>query len=229
MNRILFFMLLSVLFLLPTTVDANEPVTGVTLYPSSVIIPIYGREQLIATVLPTNATNQNVTWNSNNTAVAIVTATGLVVGFSPGTAIITVMTEDRGLTASCVVTVSNQPASIVSMNKPSISIKVGETDQLEAVFIPDVIWYFTWSSSNPAVATVNAVRPELGYAHAIVTGISPGTATITATQIDGVGHATCEVTVFDDNDICVGCNTIGYVVLGFTLMFALLSNVKRII
>jgi len=92
---------------------------------------------------------------------------------------------------------ANEPVVGIAMNKPSTSIQVGGTDQLQAIFAPDVIWHFTWSSSNPAVATVIAERPEMGNAYGLVTGISPGTATITATRINGVGYATCVVTVSD--------------------------------
>ena len=61
---------------------------------------------LTVTVLPAEAADKNVTWQSSNTAVATVTASGLVTAVGSGTATITVTTADGGHTASCTVTVS---------------------------------------------------------------------------------------------------------------------------
>lgn len=60
---------------------------------------------LTATVNPTNATNKNVTWSSNNESVATVT-NGVVKAVAEGEAKITVTTEDREFTAICTVTVN---------------------------------------------------------------------------------------------------------------------------
>jgi len=60
---------------------------------------------LSANVQPTNAANQNVTWHSSNTAVAIVNASGGVTSVSQGAATITVTTVDGGFTATSEVTV----------------------------------------------------------------------------------------------------------------------------
>lgn len=60
--------------------------------------------QLTATVLPANATDKAVTWQSSNTAVATVDQNGLVKAVGPGTAIITATAG--GKTATCVVTVT---------------------------------------------------------------------------------------------------------------------------
>jgi len=62
--------------------------------------------QLNATVAPTNATNRNVTWHSNNTNVATVSANGLVTARAAGTATITVTTQDGNRTAQVNVTVT---------------------------------------------------------------------------------------------------------------------------
>jgi uncharacterized repeat protein (TIGR02543 family) len=68
-------------------------------------------EQLTATVLPVSATNQNVHWSSSNTAVATVNANGVVSALTPGTALITVMTEDGDYTATVMFTVLAAPGS----------------------------------------------------------------------------------------------------------------------
>jgi hypothetical protein len=65
-------------------------------------------EALTATVLPANATDKTVTWHSDNTAVAEVSlGGGLVTAIGPGSATITVYTNDGTLSAECAVTVHN--------------------------------------------------------------------------------------------------------------------------
>ena len=62
--------------------------------------------QLSVTFIPSNASNQNVTWATNNAAVATVNANGLVTRVATGTATITATSVDGGLTANCTVTAS---------------------------------------------------------------------------------------------------------------------------
>ena len=65
-------------------------------------------------MLPANAANKNVTWNSNNTTVATVNSTGLVTAIAVGTAVITVTTQDSGYTDNCTVTVVNAPVNFTA-------------------------------------------------------------------------------------------------------------------
>lgn len=64
-------------------------------------------ETLTPTFTPANATNKNVTWESDNTSVATV-EDGVVTAVAAGTATITVTTEDGDKTATCEVIVVNQ-------------------------------------------------------------------------------------------------------------------------
>ena len=84
-------------------------VTGVSLNQTTADVTRGGTLQLTATVAPSNADNQIVTWSSSNTSVATVSDDGLVTvasGAAVGsTATITVTTDDGNHTASCVVTV----------------------------------------------------------------------------------------------------------------------------
>jgi len=85
-------------------VTSAVAVTGVSLNKSSVSLNAGNTDTLQATIAPYGATNQNVSWSSSNHAVATVSG-GTVTAVGPGTAIITVTTDDGGKTATCTVTV----------------------------------------------------------------------------------------------------------------------------
>ncbi len=87
-------------------VTAPVAVTAVTLNKTTASLAIYGKDALVATISPVNATNRRVTWVSSNPAVVTVDGlTGMVTGMSAGTATITATTLDGAKTATCVVTV----------------------------------------------------------------------------------------------------------------------------
>lgn len=70
--------------------------------------------QLMATVLPDNATIKDVTWMSNDENVATVSADGLVTAVAAGTATITATTADGSkLIATCAITVVDAPSVIM--------------------------------------------------------------------------------------------------------------------
>ncbi len=172
------------------TVNAQSiPVTGVTLDKTSITVDVGSTETLTATIVPSDATTQGLAWSSSNSAVATV-SNGVVTGVSAGTATIAVTTVDGAKTATCTVTVPEKqvPVTGISLNKSSGSIAVGSSDVLTATIVPTNASNkgVAWTTSNSAVATVS---------NGEVTGVSAGTATITATSADGGFTATCEYTV----------------------------------
>jgi Bacterial surface proteins containing Ig-like domains len=169
-------------------VTITQPVTGVTLNKPELMLPIGTTETLIATVIPDNANNQTVTWSSSDETVATVNASGLVTAKVQGNAEIIVTTIDGGFTATCSVTVT-QPVTGITLNKGATTIAVGNTETLIATITPNNAdnKTITWSSSAPAIATVDV--------SGLVTAIAKGNAVITATTIDGGFIATCAVTV----------------------------------
>jgi hypothetical protein len=88
------------------TVNVNPQmlVTGVSLNKASSTLASGSTETLTATVLPSNASNKEVTWASDNNTVATV-SNGTVRGVNPGMAEITVTTNDGGYKETCVFTV----------------------------------------------------------------------------------------------------------------------------
>ena len=89
-----------------TVIRAKQLVTSITLSPKTLITGAVS--SLDYTVLPANATNQTVTWSSNNTAAVTVNAvTGLITAVANGTAIITATAADgSGKSGSATVTVN---------------------------------------------------------------------------------------------------------------------------
>ena len=79
--------------------------TSVNVSPETAALQVGGVTALTHTVLPENATVQDVTWSSSDETVATVNQNGVVVGVSEGSATITVTTVDGGHTASSYITV----------------------------------------------------------------------------------------------------------------------------
>jgi len=86
-----------------TTKKDPVAVTGVSL-PPTLSVEIGETKTLTPTITPDNATNKNVTWESEDTAIATVDNSG-VTGVSAGSTKITVKTVDGNKTAECTVTV----------------------------------------------------------------------------------------------------------------------------
>lgn len=94
----------------PDTIGATVHVTGVGVAPAAASIEQGETLQLIATVIPTNATNRAVTWSvTSGGSYASVTADGLVTGTAAGTATVTATTSDGSYTDTCTVTVTSAP------------------------------------------------------------------------------------------------------------------------
>lgn len=179
------------------TTDGNQKisVTGVTLNKTALTLTEGASEKLTATVQPTNATNQKVTWSSDKTDIATVDKNGLVTAKAAGTANITVTTEDGSKTATCTVTVNPKTVAVteVKLDKTELELEEGTTTTLTATVTPDtatdktVTW--TIGGTNSDAVTLNDTTGK----EVTVTAATAGTATITATA--GEQTATCTVTV----------------------------------
>ena len=97
---------------------ATVSVTGVTLTPASLSLFTGDTATLTATVQPSDATNQNVTWSSDKPEVATV-ENGVVTAKAAGTATITVTTADGNYTATCTVKV-NDPVYNMTTNPTTL-------------------------------------------------------------------------------------------------------------
>ncbi|MDR1990490.1 MAG: Ig-like domain-containing protein [Acidobacteriaceae bacterium] len=183
------------------TVTAPPPppstiaVTGVTLSPGGFTHGTLGTTiHLTATVLPTNATNQKVTWSIDRGG-STVTPTGLLTAdltfgsLDPFDLIIT--TDDGGFKASVGFTVDPVFVTGITLGVTSPrSMAVGNTLLVSTAF---------------KVAPANATNPSLSFSYddnivrigtdGVITAIAKGTTTITATTNDGGFKANLTVNV----------------------------------
>jgi len=167
------------------------PVATVTVTPPSAIVFQGETEQLSATLKDAHdnvLSGRTVTWSSNNTSVATVSATGLVTAIVPGTATITAASE--GQTGSSAITVSLVPIASVSVTLAASTITDAQTTQATATLRDadgNVLSgrSITWSSDNTAVAVVST--------SGVVTPVAPGSAQIRATSGGQTGAATLTV------------------------------------
>ncbi len=167
--------------------SAEIPVTGLSIDATSLILTSGSTGQLAVEIIPADATDQNLKWVSSNTGVVSVNSSGLVTGISPGNAEVTVTSLDGGKTASCnvIVNAGVVPVTGLTLNKATTSIAKGESEKLFATVFPVLATNkkVSWSTSNGLVAAVS----NSGN----VTGISAGSATITAVTEDGGKTASC--------------------------------------
>ena len=167
------------------------PVTGVLVSPSTLTLTEGETAMLVATVSPTDADDTGVTWSSANNGIATVDGNGLVTAIGVGTVSITATTDDGGLTSSSTVTVEPEPVPVTSVevNPSSLTLTEGETAMLVATVSPmdadDPA--VTWSSSDNGIATVDG--------NGLVTALSAGSVSITATTNDGGFVSSSTVTV----------------------------------
>lgn len=175
-------------------------VNGISVNPTTASLTVGGHQQLEASIIPSDATNQNYSWTSSNNSVATISSSGYVTAISAGNATMTATSEDGGFTATCIVTVSAATINVtgVSLNPTTASIKVDGNIKLAATVSPSDATNkaVTWSSSNSGVAAVS----DTG----VVSGVSAGTATITVKTVDGNKTATCSVKVTENSSSATG-------------------------
>ena len=179
-------------------------VTSIALDKTNLSLTVGDAATLVATVLPQDAADRSVIWESTNHSIATVDAEGNVSAISAGAVTITATTADGGLLAGCEVTVTAsdvpgppdppEPQVIhvtsIALDKTSCELEAGASMILNADVLPEDAddKSCSWSSSNSGIAAVDADGK--------VTAIASGTATITATTTDGQLTASCTVTVF---------------------------------
>ncbi len=174
-----------------TVSNTTINVTGITLDTTAKTMGVGETYNLKPTITPSNATDKSVEWFSGYPAVASVDTTGKVTAKAIGVAVITATTHDGRYKATCTITVSNSKVSVTGIELTTTSRNMYAGDQyiLQTIIKPDNATdkSVTWTSSNPAIATVDE--------NGIVYALKAGTTTITATTNDGGFKANCIITV----------------------------------
>ena len=174
------------------TEDETETVavTGVNLNYSTLEVENGETATLVVTILPSNATNQNVSWISSDTSVVTVD-NGEITTVGVGTATVIVTTTDGGYTTTCEITVTATTIAVqsVTLSEETIEIVLGNTDfsTLTATVYPEDATYtdITWTSSDENIVTVE---------NGTLTPVAIGEANVIAT-VNEVSSDPCVVTV----------------------------------
>ncbi|HKP76433.1 MAG TPA: Ig-like domain-containing protein, partial [Longimicrobiaceae bacterium] len=119
-------------------------------------------------------------WSSDRADVASVASDGTVTGVAPGSATITATVD--GIRGSVALTVTPEPVATVTVSAATQSLPAGGTLQLTAVARDSAGGALSgrlvaWTTNHAEIASVSLAG--------VVTGVAPGTATITAT-VEGV-------------------------------------------
>lgn len=151
---------------------AEAPVESAPL-PTAVTVTPATEKLLVGDTLTLTATSDDpldtFTWSTSDALVATVDPAGEVSAIALGTATITATGSNSGLTDTTVVEVVT---AIIEIAPASATVLVGNTVTLSATST-DSTDTFTWSSSDTGIASVDS-------ASGVVTGVSGGTASITA-------------------------------------------------
>ena len=171
-------------------VTVTQQVMEISLSPATATIQVGDTLELIKNITPANATDQEVTWESNDTSIATVDENGKVTAVGGGATIITCTTDDGDLMAYSLITVIEK-VTTVSLDQESLKIAIGEKKKLTATISGEKATNKTvkWASSNKKVCKVTK--------NGTIKGVKPGTCIIRVKAADGSGvYSDCEVTVY---------------------------------
>ena len=175
------------------------PVASVAVAPASPTVQVGGSIQFTAATRDASGNTLSgrlTTWSSSNTAAATIDASGRASALAAGTTNIVATSE--GITGQTSMTVTTTPppppapVASVSVTLASSNLTIGQTTQATAV-TKDASGHvltgrsISWSSSNSAVASVNA--------NGLVSALAQGTATITATSEGVSGSGPITITI----------------------------------
>lgn len=166
----------------------KQPVTSVVLNTTDITVRKGQTFWLNATCLPENADNKIVTWESRDKDVCTVENDGKVTATGAGTTSIIATNVDTGLTAYCIVTVT-QPVTGITLNSDYQMLWVGAKYAIIPTIEPADAENknVTYLSSDPSVASVDE--------HGVVTALKGGSCVIEVTTEECSLVAACTIDV----------------------------------
>lgn len=174
------------------TVESSTVAT-VELSPSTTNVQAGATVTLTARALDADGERVSVgelSWSSSNATVATVSSAGVVTTRAPGE--VRIAASAFGKSGTATITVTARDVASVVVSPASVSMRVGVSAPLQAQALDAEGGVLTgrsvtWTSGNTAVATVSGTG--------VVTGVSPGATTITATSEGRSGQAAVTVTL----------------------------------
>ena len=174
-----------------TVKKTGADVSGITIDKDELKLTVGNSFRLTATVLPENATEKGVVWESRDESIATVDQEGLVSAVKEGSTQIIVSTANRKFSKLCIVIIEKELVAVTSitLDQDVIELMVGSKYQFKATVLPDNATNKTlvWSSDNEQTATVSS--------SGVVTALEEGEATIYVQSLDKKVSASCDVFV----------------------------------
>lgn len=169
-------------------------VSGVTVTPASVTLEAGKTVSLKAAVVPETAADKTVRWESENPAVADVTASGVVTAKAAGETSVTAVTTDGNYRASCLITVIGKTDVTGVRIEETFPVPVGKEVGLNYAVLP------TDASVKTVLFTVEEGKENVltleDSNRGIVKGVAVGTAQVTVPTAEGGYSDSCAVTVY---------------------------------
>jgi uncharacterized protein YjdB len=152
--------------------------TGITVNPTSISIPLNASQQITATPVPADATGVWFEWSSNNPDVAPVSSDGTVVIRKYTTEPVTVTVKSGDIEVKIPVSVAEVPLEdLIVQAADTINLPVFDSArQLQVTLVPEnaTNQQYVWTSADPTVASVDATGR--------VTSHKNGTTTLTVSS-----------------------------------------------
>lgn len=172
----------------------SAKVSGITVTPASVTLEAGKTVSLKAAVVPETAADKTVRWESENPAVADVTASGVVTAKAAGETSVTAVTTDGNYRASCLITVIGKTDVTGVRIDETFPVPVGKEVGLNYAVLPTdasvKTVLFTVEEGKEAVLTLEDSN------RGIVKGVAVGTAQVTVITAEGGYSDSCAVTVY---------------------------------
>ena len=180
-----------------TSIPIDIPVESVSVNPNLKDMFVGDTFQIVYTITPSNATNKDVVFSSDNRSVATVNAnTGVVEAKGVGECNITCTTVDGNKSDICNVTVREKapdaiPVQSVTIAPKQLNLTVGEFHTFSYTIVPenatnkDVVFV----SDNTEIATINGNT---------VTAVTEGSCKVYVRTLDGNKEDVCDLTVISN-------------------------------
>lgn len=164
-------------------------VTTISLDKNEISVVVGNSDRIIATVYPSNATDNRIKWVSSNPDIVTVNEYGIIEGIKKGEAKVRVSTLDDKISNICTVKVLNNEIERIDLLESEIRLKVGESKEIKASIVPfnATLQGLKYISSDDNIVIVN----EKG----LVTGKTVGEAEITITDEEEKVKTKCNVMV----------------------------------